>query len=675
MRRLSMLIAVLATMFGAPLSAQDTSLAAGVRVTQIVTDPAEVVMEAGSTIPLSIRALDAAGNVVNASLRVRGRGLDYSDGNLTAAEGGDYVLVASVVLPGEATAAPASATIAVHVNWPAIARISVETANDHRLYAGTEVRYGAQAFFANGISRKGVSFSWSTSDADVATVDAWGSVTAHSPGSVSITASYEGVEGAVRLAVPALDATALELRGGIDQVRQGDVVTFQAVATGGAAPVTDVPVMWSVFFEPDDTINAPGAAGIVNEGKFVGEVPGQYTVLATAGDLVARRKVDVRARGAVQDVELNGRGGVSDQRSSDLWMFEGVDGRDYGLTGTWGAEGWAFFWDVTNPTAIAKIDSIQVDARTVNDVKVAPNGRYAALSREGASTRKDGPVLVDLSDPMHPVIASYIEDSHITGGVHNMFAMDNYLFALSNGDKYVIFDVTDLKNPKFVSEYNHPNSRVHDVWVHDGVAYSSEWGTGVVVVDVGNGKWGGSIENPVFVTAVPYPVGQTHAAFPYYSESADKFYLFLGDEIMGRGDQAWRGTGLNTVPAGRDGTPVAFSGYVHIIDFTDPEHPLDIARYEVPEFGTHNMWVEDDVLYQAYYDGGVRMVDVSGELMGNLATQGREIAVFKPFTSDGFTPNVSMVWGAQPYKGNIFFSDLTSGLWSVKLKPTQRPIS
>ena len=670
-----MLIAVLATMFGAPLSAQDTSLAAGVRVTQIVTDPAEVVMEAGSTIPLSIRALDAAGNVVNASLRVRGRGLDYSDGNLTAAEGGDYVLVASVVLPGEATAAPASATIAVHVNWPAIARISVETANDHRLYAGTEVRYGAQAFFANGISRKGVSFSWSTSDADVATVDAWGSVTAHSPGSVSITASYEGVEGAVRLAVPALDATALELWGGTDQVRQGDVVTFQAVATGGAAPVTDVPVMWSVFFEPDDTINAPGAAGIVNEGKFVGEVPGQYTVLATAGDLVARRKVDVRARGAVQDIELNGRGGVSDQRSSDLWMFEGVDGRDYGLTGTWGAEGWAFFWDVTNPTAIAKIDSIQVDARTVNDVKVAPNGRYAALSREGASTRKDGPVLVDLSDPMHPVIASYIEDSHITGGVHNMFAMDNYLFALSNGDKYVIFDVTDLKNPKFVSEYNHPNSRVHDVWVHDGIAYSSEWGTGVVVVDVGNGKWGGSIENPVFVTAVPYPVGQTHAAFPYYSESADKFYLFLGDEIMGRGDQAWRGTGLNTVPAGRDGTPVAFSGYVHIIDFTDPEHPLDIARYEVPEFGTHNMWVEDDVLYQAYYDGGVRMVDVSGELMGNLATQGREIAAFKPFTSDGFTPNVSMVWGAQPYKGNIFFSDLTSGLWSVKLKPTQRPIS
>jgi hypothetical protein len=69
------------------------------------------------------------------------------------------------------------------------------------------------------------------------------------------------------------------------------------------------------------------------------------------------------------------------------------------------------------------------------------------------------------------------------------------------------------------------------------------------------------------------------------------------------------------------------------------------------------------------------MVDVSGELMGNLATQGREIAVFKPFDPNGWAANVSVVWGAQQHKGNVFFTDLASGLWSVKLLPTQRPIS
>ena len=74
-------------------------------------------------------------------------------------------------------------------------------------------------------------------------------------------------------------------------------------------------------------------------------------------------------------------------------------------------------------------------------------------------------------------------------------------------------------------------------------------------------------------------------------------------------------------------------------DFTDPENPQMVARYEVTEYGTHNMWVEDDVLYQAYYEGGMRLVDVSGELMGNLYTQGREISVYKANDPLGWIPN------------------------------------
>ena len=138
---------------------------------------------------------------------------------------------------------------------------------------------------------------------------------------------------------------------------------------------------------------------------------------------------------------------------------------------------------------------------------------------------------------------------------------------------------------------------LHDVWVHDGIAYSSEWQNGVVVVDVGNGRWGGSIENPVFVTRVPYPVGATHAAFPYFQESTGKFYLFLGDEIGGGRGRAWAGPGRDNRPydpeTGEGGIQGRMDGYLHVIDFTDPENPKDVARYEVPEAGTHNSWVED----------------------------------------------------------------------------------
>jgi hypothetical protein len=111
-----------------------------------------------------------------------------------------------------------------------------------------------------------------------------------------------------------------------------------------------------------------------------------------------------------------------------------------------------------------------------------------------------------------------------------------------------------------------------------------------------------------------------------------------------------------------------------VVDFTDPANPEMVARYEVSEYGTHNMWVENDILYQGYYEGGVRVVDVSGELMGNLYTQGREIAVFKPFDPAGFVPNSTMVWGVIPYKGNIFVADTNSGLWAVRIQPP-RPVS
>jgi len=494
-----------------------------------------------------------------------------------------------------------------------------------------------------------------------------------------VSASVEGVTEQVTYRVRPFPATRARLDGGADAARTGDVLRFSfAAVSGGGSPVEDLPVTWAYTFVPDDSIQAPGAAAIVEDGAFVAEVPGRYTVLAMSGPLTARRAVRVTPREAVRKVEFQGQGRVSNVHTSDLWVFEGLDGRDYAVTGTWGADGWAYFWDVTDPTNPLKTDSLRVDARTVNDVKVSPDGRYAALSREGASNRRNGVVILDLADPAHPVIASTFDGNGVTGGVHNMFATNDHLFVLAGGDKYVILDMDDPYAPRFVSEYNHPDSRIHDVWVHDGVAYSSEWENGVVVVDVGNGRWGGSIENPVFVTSVPYPVGRTHAAFPYHQESTGKFYLFLGDEILTREGAAFEGFGSDDPydPAtGTGGVQSPSSGYVHIIDFTDPEHPRDVARYEVPEFGTHNMWVEDDVLYQAYYEGGLRMVDVSGELKGNLATQGREIAVFKPFDPHGFMANQPNVWGAQPYKGHVFFSDFNSGLWSVRVQPPTRPVS
>ena len=69
----------------------------------------------------------------------------------------------------------------------------------------------------------------------------------------------------------------------------------------------------------------------------------------------------------------------------------------------------------------------------------------------------------------------------------------------------------------------------------------------------------------------------------------------------------------------------------------------------------------------AYYNGGLRIVDVSGELLGDLYDQGREIAYWLPQDPEGYVKNAPYTWGPQPFKGHVFISDMNSGLWALRL--------
>ena len=60
------------------------------------------------------------------------------------------------------------------------------------------------------------------------------------------------------------------------------------------------------------------------------------------------------------------------------------------------------------------------------------------------------------------------------------------------------------------------------------------------------------------------------------------------------------------------------------VDFSDVKNPVEIARYELPGHGSHNYWIDNDILYVGMYTGGVRIVDISGDLLGDLYKQGRE---------------------------------------------------
>ena len=662
----SCLVLLMFMAFSGLLSAQSTTGTLTVESRTIEVEPGALTLEIGSRQKLIATVRDGNGAVVDDATvvfysRAR-RSVSVTRGGVVEAyRSGEFILVALVPSdPEDKSRRPDSiARIEVPVTVPPPPVASVRFFQvPSKFYVNTRPRLEVEAVDTGGSTRSDVSRSYSSGDVSVAEID--------SHGFLSLSVRVEDVVDTITVEIEPNPIASLTLRASALQARTGDVVVFTAIAKDARGlPVRSVPIQFAVSGETDPTIIAAGAPVMVtSDGRFVAERSGTYTVVATSGSHVASQTVQIRSRDMRRDVEVVGRGLVLDRHTSDLWIWEGIDGRDYAITGTWGSNGDTYIWDVTDPADIQKLNEIQVDARTVNDVKVSEDGDIAVISLEGASDRKNGIVILGVGNPREgvPILAEYSDQ--LTGGVHNIFISEDHIYALSASRRYDIISIEDPTRPRRVGrfELNTPGHTIHDVWVSDGVAFSSNWTDGVVAVDVGGGGRGGTPAMPVELGRYTYPSGWNHAAYPYRSASTGKFYVFAGDESFPYGNLNRR----------KGATPTIAAGWIHVIDWSDWEHPREVARYQVPEAGSHNFWVEDDTLYVGYYNGGLRVVDVSGELLGDLYKQGREIARFVPFDPDGFIANAPFVWGPQPFKGHIFFTDWNTGLWAVRLLPRDR---
>jgi hypothetical protein len=299
------------------------------------------------------------------------------------------------------------------------------------------------------------------------------------------------------------------------------------------------------------------------------------------------------------------------------------------------------------------------------------------MTREGASNRKNGIVFLDTEDPSKPRVLSEFTET-VSGGVHSAFIDDHYVYLTddSTGSMRVI-DFLDPLGPRQVARWEVPNPAartiepagedgepfsagryLHDVYVKDGLAYLAYWRDGLVILDVGAGVAGGSPAKPELVSQLRFNYHElygddwlagAHAVFRY------KSYVYVGDEVF---PARWNLMSKDRIPV---------RGAVWVVDVSDIRKPRKVAEYVVAEGGAHNIWVEDDILYMGYYSGGGRVLDVSGELRGDLLRQGREIARLWTASPDGFRPNLPFTWGAQPHKGLVYFIDLNSGLWITRL--------
>jgi len=652
-------------------------------------DMDSVEINVGESKEITIRLLDESGNLAQNPFYVFGVRKSLSVSPRISDSTGVATVTLKAHKPGRLMLQTQTITVkrddrirdnlVVNVPYPPISKVTFNK-TPSKLYTGTVTPLSVDVTDEAGLNRSGINVQLVSSNPKVADFDIFGNLETFKKGKTTVSATAGDVKESFNIRVVKNPVQSVTLNVDTEEIRTGDVLHLNAKALNrGGRSVDDAPITYTYIGQADyGKFGLPASGLVTDDGRFVAETTGLYTLTASSGGHSAQKTIKVVERDVKQKVSLVGHGLISEVLTSDLWVWPGVDqyeGKDFAVTGTWGSNGEAYFWDVTNPDSMIIIDTVTVDARTVNDVKISEDGRVGVMSREGASDRKNGFVILDVTDPYNVKITAEFNDD-MTGGVHNVFIYDNHVYAVNNGRKYDIINIDDPNNPFRVGvfELDTPGHSIHDVWIEDGIAYSSNWSDGVVAVDIGAKKFqesdrskaqfnpllaragDGSPANPVKLAEMGDPTGRNHAAFPFLSESTGNFYIIAGDENFPWGVMATQGKPSN--PRG---------GY-HFLNFSDPDNPKEDAIYEVPEAGSHNLWIYGDILLAGNYQGGLRIVDISGELLGDIYKQGREIGHYLSYHKEGKIPNAPMVWGAQPYKEYIFFADMNSGLYCVTLE-------
>ena len=555
-------------------------------------------------------------------------------------------------------------TVRIRVKPAAVT--SIDLAPKTQVVVGDAMKADAIARTSLGNPRADVKFSWSSDNPSIASVDDAGLIIGLKPGKANITASCERGKATTAVEVTANTVKALNIEPKSSNARTGDVVHFSTNTFDAAGkPVSGCSVRWS--------ISGDGAT-IESDGAFVAEKPGSYVVSASVGDRQALASVMVTSRNVERELELVGRAPFKEIQAAEQWIVG-----KFAYVSTISDK--LLVYDVSDPAHPKLTDTVKVDARHTNDISTTPDGKIAVLTREGASSRKNGIVFLDTSDPAHPkVISEYT--ATVTGGVHSAFIDGHYVYLTDDATGSMrVIDFKDIRNPKEVARWQTENPTVreltgpdgevstggrylHDVQVKDGLAYLAYWREGLVILDVGSGIKGGSPEKPQLVSQLRLNYHElygdgwlagAHAVFRY------KNYVFVGDEVF---------PGIFDIQSKKR---IPVRGIVHVVDVSDINHPRKVAEYTVPEGGAHNIWVKDDVLSMGYYTGGARVVDVSGELRGDLYRQGREIGRLWTGDPEGYRSNLPFTWGAQPHGDLIFFNDINTGIWIVKIgKPKQK---
>ena len=340
-------------------------------------------------------------------------------------------------------------------------------------------------------------------------------------------------------------------------------------------------------------------------------------------------------------------GGAS---GNDCWGWtDPTTAKEYALVCTSSGVSIVDISDPVNPLLMGTLPTATISTAW-RDVKVYNNHAFVVADNAG----NHGLQIFDLTRlrSVNNPPETFSVDAHYTGfgSAHNVVINETsgyaYIVGSSRGGTYaggpLFINIQDPLNP--VDEggfagyshdaqaltYNGPDT---DYTGSEILISSNE--NEIVIVDVTDKS------NPQQIASINYAnVGYTHQG--WFTE--DFRYFILGDEL----DEANFGMRTRTL----------------VFDFSDLDNPQFHTQYlGASNAIDHNVYVKDNLLYQASYTAGLRILDLSNISSGTI----NEVGFFDTYPEHNNTA-FQGAWNVYPFfeSGNIIVSDIDRGLFILR---------
>ena len=391
-------------------------------------------------------------------------------------------------------------------------------------------------------------------------------------------------------------------------------------------------------------------------------VSGGAEFLPVTGDEV-RCEDEVAAGFSCRDVDLlaflpiESIGGEPGERVSDAWGWtDPLTGREYALVGrTRGA----VFLDVTDPSDPVYVGVLPANPSGARDLKVYRDHLF--FTGDGAG--QHGLMVFDLTR-LRDVTATPVTFEPDTrwegiGSAHNLiidtdagtaFTVSTSGSGQTCGGGLVMIDIREPLSPEFAGCFTDTEGLIFPGRTHDAqcVVYtgpdrdytgrelcfaSNE--TALRIVDVTDKG------APRPISAAAYP-GVAYIHQGWLTE--DQRYFYLDDE-------------LDELVGTTDRTKTL------IWDVSDLDDPVVVGEYYGPNGSTdHNLYIDGDRMYQANYQAGLRVVDISDP------ENPREVGFFDTTPYGADPPGFVGAWTAFPFfeSGTVLVTSMHEGVFLLK---------